>query len=257
MESKNEIVEVICDICKNKYKVELRTEDSCKDDFEKMFRSLEKTMINRAKCDKCIEAEELKENESIRLEALEKKLRAIPFSTSFDRSKTSDNSALAEWAWSNRNKHLWISGDYGCGKTRAICNNLGLLTKQGRKCKYITCNEFLSRYGHKSSESGKISADAWLEKLLQNDFLVIDDIGKKKISLSGGEGLYNLLDYLYTGRGNAKIYLSANLSGVEIVRKFEDSDTGEAFRSRLLRLEFLQWNAKPKFTKNDRPVNKT
>ena len=160
----------------------------------------------------------------------------------FDHTKAPDGGILSEWIWTNRNQHLWIAGDYGCGKTRSLCHVLGKLIRQGRKCRYITANDLLSKYGYKSAEFGKLDADGWLESLLRCDVLGIDDIGKKRISLSGGEALYNLLDYRYSGRGRATIYLTANLSGSEIARKFEDGDTGAAFRSRLLRLEFLPWN---------------
>jgi DNA replication protein DnaC len=246
MESKAQNINVACGVCGKTYTVKLDAEILTGDELQRLcnaaMRSIQQKMIDRKKCDECIEQEEAAELERQRQVELAERLRTIPFSMGFDRIKTPDKGVLAEWTWTNRNNHLWIAGDYGCGKTRALCNTLGLLTKQGRKCRYITCNDLLSKYGHKSQKFGKLDADDWLESLLKCDILAIDDIGKKRISLSGGEALYNLLDYRYSGRGKAIVYLTANLSGGEIARKFEDADTGAAFRSRLLRLEFLPWN---------------
>lgn len=257
MESNEEIIDRVCVTCGKNYQTKIPSEESCKDDNDRSWREFYLSVINRnPQCDSCIEEEERKEAEWQRKKELNNKLKQIPFSTDFERAKATDSGVLADWIWTNRKHHLWIAGDYGCGKTRSLCCILGQLIKQGRKCRYITCNDLLSKYGCKSQESGKVEADRWLEGLLEYDFLAVDDIGKKKISMSGGEGLYNLLDYRYSGRGHATIYLTANLSGKEIARKFEDADTGAAFRSRLLRLEFLPWITSEKtsrYGKEDEP----
>ena len=234
MDSKTEKIEIICSICGKAYSIEIQTENSCKDDFGRVLRSFEQVFIERRKCDSCIEKEDSAKLERQKQIELDEKLRSIPFSTDFNRGLAPDKGVLSDWVWTKRQNHLFIAGDYGCGKTRSRCHNLGQLTKQGRKCRYITCNDLLSKYGYKSSEFGKLDADGWLESLLRCDILAIDDLGKKRISLSGGEALYNLLDYRYSGRGRATIYLTANLSGGEIVRKFEDNDTGAAFRTTCL-----------------------
>jgi len=245
MESNTEIIEVKCAVCGKIYTVELQPKSNSVDKMDQslddMMRNFQQLTIDNKKCSSCIETEEAAKQERQRKIELDKCLCKIPFSTDFDSSKAQDRGVLADWIWTNRNQHLFIAGDYGCGKTRSLCHVLGRFIKQGYKCRYITCNDLLSKYGFMSSESGKMSADRWLERLLQNDVLFIDDLGKKRISYSGGEALYNLLDYRYSGRGRATIYLTANLSGFEIARKFEDSDTGAAFRSRLQRLEFLPW----------------
>ena len=87
MESKTEIIQVICDSCGEKYTVELQPETNNGDDISQLMnqftRSMQQRMIDRKKCDDCIEQEEVAELERQRQIELAERLRAIPFSYGF------------------------------------------------------------------------------------------------------------------------------------------------------------------------------
>ena len=236
--------ETKCKYCGGTYFVEKPDLTDGTSHFSRIATNLYHDLINRAKCDQCIAKELKMEYQKARQLELKAKLNEIPFTQDFNSALAADGGALCKWIATNyqrRRNHLYIAGDYGIGKTRAICHVLGKVMERGKKCRYITCNDLLSSYGTMSSSDGKVRADRWLASLLHCEILAVDDLGKRNLSFAGCEALYNLLNYRYSGvgGGTAMIYLSANLSARDIVAKFQDEDTGQAFYSRLGRMGFL------------------
>lgn len=237
----SEKTKVTCKLCGNVFEVDKPDMESS---FGRVLAGVYELIVQNATCDDCINREEIEFQNYQNKLMVEQKIEELPFANTFDVELAPDNGKLARLIATNyqyKKNHLYIADTYNTGKTRSVCHVLGKLMERGLKCNYMTCNDFLDEYSQRSAEMGKVRAGNWISSLLHCEVLVLDDLGKKRISMSACEGLYNLLDYRYTERGGCRalIYFTANLSGKDIIRKFEDVSTGEAFRSRLKRMNFV------------------
>lgn len=240
MESKKAIK---CKVCGNIYYIEVPKLDM-NTSFGITAFGIFQTIVNHSTCDDCIEKEEDEFQRYQRKLLADVEIDEIPFARTFDVALSPDGGALAKWIATNyqrKKNHLFIADDFNTGKTRSVCHVLTKLLERGLNCKYITCNDYLDAYAHKSSTEGKVNAGNWISSLLRRDVFVLDDVGKKKISFSGCEGLYNLLDYRYSEKNGsvALIYITANASAKDLIEKFEDIEMGRAFYSRLERMGFV------------------
>lgn len=233
------LIEITCKHCGTMETIEQI--DEVQDEFDLILFNIAKDLIDRSVCGCC--SKKITDEWSAKQNALKSRDESnIPFDD-FDRTKSEDNGKLAEWVWKNKKSNMFLAGMYGCGKTRAISNALYHMLRNGQKVKYIRANEFFNHHSTLSSENSKDVADGYLKQLLcGHDAIVVDDLGKKKVTEANGEALYNLLDMRYNGTGKAKIWLTANKSANGLKQRFEDRDVAEACISRLTRMEFKTYD---------------
>lgn len=132
-------------------------------------------------------------------------------------------------------KSLYISGHYGTCKTRAACANLLRRIKSGQLGKFVRFGEIANRYQHSFSK-GENAPDYYIDSLLDSDILLIDDVGKRKITQTAGELLYEIFDRIYAGDTRCRVWLTSNAELRAFAYKFENEDVGNAVLSRIDRL---------------------
>lgn len=132
-------------------------------------------------------------------------------------------------------KSLYISGHYGTCKTRAACANLLRRIKGGEIGTFVRFGEIVRRYQQSFTQSEKAPVYC-IDSILDTDILLIDDVGKRRITQTAGELLYEILDRIYAGDTRCRVWLTCNADLKAFVHKFENDDVGNAVVSRIDRL---------------------
>ena len=65
---------------------------------------------------------------------------------------------------------------------------------------------------------------------------MIDDIGKRRITETAGELLWDVFDMIYAGDARTKIWITSNKSLEDLPALFENRDIGDAITSRIDRM---------------------
>lgn len=188
-------------------------------------------------CDKCLAEVE-------RLEAIEREKRRraewleksdIPFEfQSWDKSK-GDNQ-LARLIHENADKSLFVCGKNAACKTRAAAINLKLeITQNGRRCRFIRWSDLAAGYARTCKMSSE-NSKAYINGFLRYDVLLIDDVGKRRITETAGEMLYDMIDLVYSGSSRTALWFTANKTLADFANSFENLDLGDAVVSRFDRM---------------------
>jgi DNA replication protein DnaC len=74
------------------------------------------------------------------------------------------------------------------------------------------------------------------KELCKLDVLLIDDVGKRRLTETAGELLYDLLDKVYLGAANCRLWFTSNLTIAGLAERFAVKDVGSAFAARIDRL---------------------
>ena len=72
--------------------------------------------------------------------------------------------------------------------------------------------------------------------LLNESILLIDDIGKRRITETAGEMLYEIFDRLLGGDCKCRVWVTSNLALSELAGRFENADIGDGVVSRIDRM---------------------
>lgn len=152
---------------------------------------------------------------------------------SFDRSI--GNRKLANAIWQNRGKCLFVCGAYGTGKTRAAAANILRLVDVGGKARFYRWADLSREYAEVCKSESEKSSE-FIKSLCKFDVLLIDDVGKRRLTETAGELLFDLLDNVYLGSTRCRIWLTANLSVDGLSKRFASGDVGSAFAARVDRL---------------------
>lgn len=152
-------------------------------------------------------------------------------------NKEIGNNELARFVENNKDKHIFLNGMYGKGKSRSLAINLvkSITKNENKKVKYFRFTDIAMEYAGICKENIG-NARTYLKDILKHDIIVIDDIGKKRITDNAGELLYDIFDNVYCGNANCKLWLSSNINWRKIASLFENKDLGNAVVSRIDRL---------------------
>lgn len=146
------------------------------------------------------------------------------------------NRTMLEWILSNSENNMLIISEVNSGKTRAACKALLDAEKRGLRVRYVEFVNLSGQYSGEKKES-TTAAQRLINRILGNyDILLIDDIDKGRISATTGEMMYKILNTVYSGASRAKVWLTANHTGAELLGKFEVKDDGAAVLSRIERM---------------------
>ena len=145
------------------------------------------------------------------------------------------NRKLANAIWQNRGKCLFICGAYGTGKTRSAAANILRLVDAGEKARFYRWADLSREYAEVCKSESEKSSE-FIKSLCRFDVLLIDDVGKRRLTETAGELLFDLLDKVYLGSTRCRIWLTANLSVGGLSKRFASGDVGSAFAARVDRL---------------------
>lgn len=184
-------------------------------------------------CDECEAKREAAERKAEERRELERKLvkSGIPL-TRIDWKREQGNGALYDWVYERRDKSLLVADDFGTNKTWVFCA-IGARLLDFISVRYWNVNALLSKYTALKMESPGY-ADKFTREQASFDLLILDDLGKQRITESAGAFLYSIADRIYMNGNN--VWVSANNSANEIINMFDAPDNGRAFVSRLQRM---------------------
>lgn len=187
-------------------------------------------------CDECHEqkqAEERQKIEELRKHTLIQN-SCVP-ENFWNWDKTKGNATLVKAIYEQKEHHLYICGGYNTCKTRAAACNLLIMAKRGNRCRFIRFSEMAGEYA-RICKIDSAAAKSYVNDLLRNNILLIDDLGKRRITETAGELLYDIFDRAYAGDCNAKIWVTTNLNLSTLIGLFENADMGDAVASRIDRM---------------------
>lgn len=153
--------------------------------------------------------------------------------------KSIGNLALSKRIFEARTKSLFIFGGYGVGKTSCACASLKYAIEHDyKRCKYIRMTDFSDEYLAARKVSEYYSKN-YLQNLLSNDILLLDDVTKDLLSDSIGKALFSMIDRIYDGSTRCRLWMTSNKTMGDFGRKFADLDTAASIIDRFKRLESL------------------
>lgn len=132
---------------------------------------------------------------------------------------------LAEWIYRNRNSNLLISGITGCGKSTSASFIATRMIREGKNVCYTTLRKLLSDWRAAKTSDRDYATEMMLQAIFTKDLFIIDEIvGKAKISESGQELLFEIIESVNSGVCRSKIWLLGNFYTGSIEEIFTDSD---------------------------------
>lgn len=130
----------------------------------------------------------------------------------------------AEFFWRNRRNNLLISGETGTGKSTSACFVATKLLQTGKRIRYRQAFDLLAEWREAKTSDRSNAASQMLDFYLnQLDLLIIDELaGKAKITESGQELLFHILESVYNGCCKTTIWLLGNFYNGSIEDIFPD-----------------------------------
>ena len=141
-------------------------------------------------------------------------LTPVLLEKSFDNLKLTEEQKkcreYAELLKDNKVKGIKLIGNVGTGKTVTLACICRYLIENGYKCYFTTLSDILKEYSKYSLDNaGKITGE--LEKLNKFDLIVLDDIGREKLTDTRKENLFSIIDYLINYKIKLAISCNENL----------------------------------------------
>ena len=153
-----------------------------------------------------------------------------------DWDKSKGDNQLARQIHDNASRSLFICGKNAACKTRAAAINLKLeITQNGKRCRFVRWSDLAAGYARVCKMSSENSS-SYIEHFLSYDVLLIDDIGKRRITETAGEMLYDMIDLVYSGKSRTVLWFTANKTIADFANAFENLDLGDAVASRFDRM---------------------
>ena len=209
--------------------------------LDKVIVDCKNELLARSVCDTCLADNKKKEELKELNKKISEKIKSLPYND-FDPEKTKDKGQLSEIMlrlWQAK-RHAYVQGVYDSGKTRSCANIFVFLAKQMINGVYLKAGEFIDECTSLAVNKDKDAVNLKLKQLIANNKLImLDDIGKHKITDAGGEVLYKFLDIIIESNSDCKVWITANKHIDQICSRFYDEDVGNAFVSRIKRMEFV------------------
>lgn len=150
--------------------------------------------------------------------------------------KARGDNKLARVIHDNCHKSMFICGKNATCKTRAAAINLKLeIAQNGKRCRFIRWSDLAAGYARTCKMSSE-NSKAYINGFLRYDVLMIDDIGKRRITETAGEMLYDMIDLVYSGSSQTVLWFTANKTLADFANQFENLDLGDAVVSRFDRM---------------------
>ena len=133
---------------------------------------------------------------------------------------------VAEFLWRNRSFNLLLSGVTGSGKSTSAAFVAMQLIAQGKAVTYTTLGNLLAKW-RDARKNDRRSTDTQLlhEIFFDQQIFIIDEVvGKAKVSESGQELLFDILEAVNSGECRSKIWLLGNFYQGSIEAIFADPE---------------------------------
>lgn len=131
----------------------------------------------------------------------------------------------AEWIYRSRFRNLLISGETAAGKSTSACFVAALMIKEEKKVGYTNLRQLLSHWKSAKTSDRDAVTERMLRDIFHLDLFIIDEVvGKAKVSESGQELLFEILEAVNNGECKAKIWLLGNFYKGSIEEIFSDPD---------------------------------
>ncbi|MBQ9088638.1 MAG: ATP-binding protein [Lentisphaeria bacterium] len=134
---------------------------------------------------------------------------------------------VAQWLWRQRRAHVLLSGVTGTGKSTSACYvALKLAEELQHHVKYYTLGNLLSLWrSARKSEDPEADLKFLWRIFGKTDLTIIDEvIGKARISESGQELLFDILEAVNNGECRSRIWLLGNFYSGSIEAIFADPE---------------------------------
>lgn len=157
-------------------------------------------------------------------------------------SKASDigSDKLLSWLQERANQSVWIGGGNGTGKTHTVmyCASQQVIN-EGVTCRAIRCSSWFRKQSALRAGDWRTRDRATFEfKIVrQCKILVMDDLGKEKMSETKAELLYDLIDF--REREGMTTWITSNRGGEALKARLNGNgahDHGDAVLARLIRM---------------------
>ena len=133
---------------------------------------------------------------------------------------------VAEWIYLHHDRNLLLSGQTGTGKSTSACFVAIELIKQDKRIRYTTLRGLLNEWRKAKTSEWSDAPDVLLYNLCCGlDVLIVDEmVEKARISESGQELLFEMLERVYNGECRARVWLLGNFYTGSLETIFDDAE---------------------------------
>lgn len=190
-------------------------------------------------CEPCVIAMRKKEERERQREWMASRLASCNIAERYrtwDKKKAAEigSNKILDFIRARREKSVWLAGGNGIGKTHAIMYAaFRTITKTPLRCEVWHCHAVLRQIMTYRSSDDKQAAASLISRLCECDILVLDDLGKEKLSESKAEALYEIVDT--RDREERRIWITTNHTPKQLHDRLGDN-YGSAILKRLERM---------------------
>lgn len=156
------------------------------------------------------------------------------------KAKETGSDQLLPWIEARLEQNVWIGGTNGIGKTHTLMHAaFRMIKNHALPCRAIRCSSWFRNQSTLRAGDWKARAEATTEfnKAAKTRLLILDDLGKEKMTEVKAELLYDLIDI--RERDGLKLWITSNKGGKQLRRRLNgngDHDHGDAVLARLIRM---------------------
>ena len=217
----------VCPECQKEFTAEYREPEGA-------FAAYRRDAYERQICPDCTakhEAEkrtaEAEQRKSMLLATLDDRMARAGFPEKFRKMDKPFVRDTAVWMWQNRQHSLLASGATGTGKTSSAAFVIREIMKQSRPRVMYRTWQMLQAEFVKAKTTDNDNEFYFFERLDELDYLVIDElVGKRgeatRLSPSGQDLLFNLIDGVYSEARKTRVWILGNFYDGAIDRLIDD-----------------------------------
>lgn len=217
----------ICAICKREFQAEYA---AVSDSFPVEVLHLIYDSMPCPECERKIRFTKVEEKKQIRQielkQSLSDRMKKAGFATLFQNIETPFVRSAAEWIYRNRFDHLLISGETGTGKTSGAAFVLRYVMQTATPFVMYRTWQQLHAELLAAKKSDSDSEMRFLQRLDNLDYLVVDELvarrGVAKLSPTGQDLLFNIIDGAYSGFRNTRVWILGNFYQGSIDQMLDD-----------------------------------
>lgn len=171
--------------------------------------------------DWCDECEATAEERKARKESVEKNLKWIPF-LDWDENRGNLFTMRAARKAVEENPGLVLLGDTGQCKTRCLSELARESVLAGELVTWVDCPQIMEKFSI-MDQRGPVALEEMKETLMINPVLVLDDLGKGKVTEHRAAAMFDLLDRLVKKEGKVeRLWVTSNKDPDQLANYFMD-----------------------------------
>jgi len=148
-----------------------------------------------------------------------------------DKAKEIGSNTLLRWVIQRQGASMWIGGPNGIGKTHATHHiAYQRIVEHGEPVRALRCSGYLRNISTLRMTDQAREAERLVQDAVRVSLLVLDDLGKEKLTDAKAEVLWELIDL--RSRSEKRVWITTNSSGPKLRERLGDN-YGPAVLSRL------------------------